>query len=198
MHLKSIARGILISSILGLPVLAVAEERRVLADFEANQQGDLIAKGATEDSRPWRRFGAATADNIIATDDALAGKVSAMYPLVWPGRFAATRMVSDKAMDLTAYKTASLSVKSDAKNPTKITLQISDGKTTFESKTALPVTDVTATVKFDLDPAKMARVDGPPADFAKVLAVVTQIGFKLVSDGSKYSEKVTFDDLAVE
>ena len=180
--------------------LARADGRQVLADFETNTPGDVLAKAAGADARPWRRFGAATADNVVAVDDgALAGKVSASYPLAWPGRFAATRLVADKPIDLSHAKTLSLIVKSDVKaSVTKLTVQVSDGKTVYECKATQAVTDTATTLKFDLSPAAMTRVDGPPADLASVLAATTQVGIKLTSDGTKYSENVVFDDLTAE
>ena len=182
--------------------LAVADDvagRKVLADFETSGATDVIAAGA--DSKPWQRFGEATADNIVATRDpasVLAGKASAMYPVFWPNRFGAAAMVADAPIDLTGDKSALITIRSTAaETKTQVMLSVSDGKTTFTSKTSQKLTDKPQTLTFSLAAADMERVDGPPVELPAVLAKIASIGFKVSSDGSKYSETILFDNLAV-
>ena len=198
MHRNLINRAAL-AGLLFCGSMAYAETpKKVLADFEDLKAGDAVAPAPGESSRPWRRFGEATADNIVAVGGGIGGKVSASYPLAWPGRFAATRLVADEPINLTGYKTVSITLKSDAKTPTKVVLQIGDGKTVYESKAAQAVSDSVVTLKFDLAPEALALVDGLRVDLATLLENASQIGFKLTSDGSKYSEELLFDDLTAE
>lgn len=170
-------------------------ERKVLADFESMSDGDAIATAAN--SKPWRRFGEATADNVVATQDGpLAGKTSAMYPVFWPNRFAVVALSADPALDLSAEKNVSVLIRSSSdQTKTRAALSVSDGKTTFSSKKPQPLTDRPQTLTFAL--ADLELVDGPRAPLADVLAKATSIGVKLTSDGSKYGEQVLLDDLAV-
>ena len=74
--------------LIGAPALA----DKTVDDFESYNSGQIIGKNW--DTKPWRRFGNATNDNVVATGadgKVISGRRSAEYGASWPNRFGAIR-----------------------------------------------------------------------------------------------------------
>ena len=97
--------GLLAVGTIGAPALA----DKVVDDFESYNSGQIIGK--SWDTKPWRRFGLATNDNVVATGvdgKVISGRRSAEYGAFWPNRFGAIRFAFNKQVDLTEFATASV------------------------------------------------------------------------------------------
>lgn len=196
-----------VAAIASIGESVLAEERpatatRVLDDFESYPDGETVGESAK--SKPWKRFGEATMDNLVVTaqeDRVLAGKQSAQYPVNWPARFGMVRYVPETPIDLT--QSSAVTVKLRSSNPqtrTKAHLSLTNGKATYESKQAVELAgDETKDLRFALGSEQLTHVDGDAAQSAAdVLRAATEIGFKLVSTGQQgYKETILIDDVGI-
>ncbi len=178
-------------------VLTVAPARadRTIDDFETYQKGQIIGK--SWDSTPWRRFGLATNDNIVATatdGKVISGTRSAEYGAFWPNRFGAIRFVFTEATDLNQFNEASVKIRSDyATTNTAVKIAISNGTTTYISAAGQGVTNKVQHILFSLDPSNMTLADGSDS-YADVVTNATMIGLDFTSSEGQYTESIIFDD----
>lgn len=180
------------AALIGLPALA---EDKVIDDFESYNSGQIIGK--SWDTKPWRRFGTATNDNIVATGvdgKVISGRRSAEYGAFWPNRFGAIRFAFDKKVDLSKYATASIKIRSDKPTThTRAKLAISDGETTYLTTLGQDLTHKVQTLTFSLDPADHILADGS-GSFKDVITNATMIGLDFTSTEGQYDESIIFDD----
>jgi len=172
----------------------------VLADtridrFEAYSDGQII--GANAVSRPWRRFGGATNDNVMATTDekwVISGGASVLYGLVWPGSFGAVRYVFDEPTDLSPNNYVKVKMRSGSLTTyTKVRLAISNGRTTYVSDVNLQLSRQVQQWVFKLGPKHMSRNIGQDT-YKQVIQGATTIGFDFRNNEDHGYETVVFDD----
>ncbi len=187
---------------------ATASGERVVDDFERYKDGTVI--GDSYASWPWRRFGTATNDHVVATeqsDRVISGSQSGQYCVYWPNEFGAVRYAFRRPKNLTGYAAASFKVRScdvihaggrGETTYTTVVLAVSNGQTTFESKTAHPVSAQPQSIISYMSDSEMHRVDGSQT-LREVLREATEIGmtFRSTKTGSEglYTETLVFDDL---
>ncbi len=173
-------------------------ESIVIEDFEAYRDGQIVGGSAV--SRPWRRFGVATTDNIVATnrgEKILSGRLSGQYGLFWPNTFGSARLVFEVPADLSSYTAASVAVKSTVpQTTTSIVLAVSNGPTTYHAAVPRAVTDQPQVFTFDLREANMVLVDGNEP-YQIVISQVDNIGFTFQSREGQYAETMLLDDLTL-
>ena len=170
---------------------------KTIDDFESYKDKEHI--GTSWDSRPWRRFGAATNDNVIVTrakSKVLAGDVSAQYSVFWPNKFGCALYAFEAATDISAHQGVTFKIRSnEPATRTVVRLSITDGNATFLSKEGILLTDQTQNASFNLSADEMDLVDGK-GSFQDVVTQVTAVGFQLQSGEGQYLETILFDDLA--
>lgn len=180
----------------GLTPSPVNAEVFVIDDFESYHDGQIVGVSAV--SKPWRRFGAATTDNVVATthrNKLISGTVSGQYGVFWPNTFGAARYVFETPADLSAFSGASMKVLSDKPNThTYVRFALSDGVTTFAVGGRRTVTDQIQTLTFSFDEAESELMDGDDT-LERVIANVDNIGFIFQSNQGEYVETLMFDDL---
>ena len=194
---------------MGLLVCSTALAQEVLDDFESYPDGKVLGDGFM--THPWCRFGTATNDNVVATNQKgriINGAMSAQYCVYWPNKFGAIRYTLARPTDLTGYSAIKFSVRAcdvayasdadmgtDPDSHTWVNLAICDGTTTFESKMSHPVSLQPSDVITYLTESVMVRVDGS-GSFEQVLSQATQIGMTFRSEpGMLYTETLVVDDL---
>ena len=176
---------------LGAPALA----DKTVDDFESYNSGQIIGK--SWDTKPWRRFGEATNDNVVATGvdgKVVSGRRSAEYGVFWPNRFGAIRFAFNKKVNLTEYATVSVKIRSS--NPTthtRVKLAISDGETTYLTTLGQDLTHKIQKLTFSLDPADHILADGS-GSFKDVITSAEMIGLDFTSTEGQYDESIIFDD----
>ena len=151
-------------------------------------------------SRPWRRFGAATTDNVVATtrrNKVISGNVSGQYGVFWPNTFGSARYVFEAPTDLSAFSAASVKVFSDTPTTTTyVRFAISDGVTTFALGGRRTITDQIQTFTFSFDEIESELMDGDDT-LARVISNVDNIGLIFQSVKGQYVETLMFDDLVL-
>jgi len=183
--------GLSAVALIGVPALA----DKTVDDFESYNSGQIIGK--SWDTKPWRRFGNATNDNVVSTGvdgKVITGRRSAQYGAFWPNRFGAIRFAFNKNADLTQYATASVKIRSS--NPstnTRVKLAISDGETTYLTTLGQDLTHKVQTLTFSLDPADHILADGS-GSFKDVITNAAMIGLDFTSTSGQYDESLIFDD----
>ena len=183
---------------------APGDDDRMLEDFESYKSGQVIGESAK--STPWRRFGEATSDNLVATarqDRIISGYLSGQYSVAWPAKFGMVRYVLTDPMDFGASKAILVKVRSDCdvETSTRVQLNLSNGRCAFESKKAIELSNEADAkeIVFLIDADKLDRVDGERTVTVKeLLSSVTEIGLKFTSPaGDTYKETILFDDLRI-
>ena len=183
--------GLVFVSLVGGPAWA----DQVIDDFEGYDNGEKI--GASFDSVPWRRFGAATNDNVLATGRqgaVISGRLSGQYGLFWPNTFGAIRFAFDNPRNLSTESVVGVKMRSD--NPethTLVTLAITDGRTTYATRHSIPLSGEVQDLVFNIGNGDMVLADGRDS-FANVISNVTAIGFGFRSTEGQYIESVIFDE----
>ena len=167
-----------------------------LDDFEFCYDGQIM--GYSYDSAPWRRFGPATNDNVMATNHSektISGSYSGEYCVAWPNKFGAVRYVFDSPTDLTAYVAASAKVRSDKPvTPTKVKLAVSNGDTTYATIVAWPLSTEPQEYLFSFRKMDMIRTDGHQP-YEDVIRNITTVGLDFLNyEGSPATETLIFDD----
>ncbi len=185
--------------VMGIVVPAWSAEA-VIDDFESYNDKEVI--GSSWDSSPWRRFGEATEDNVIATkakSKVISGKASAVYSVSWPRKFGCALRVLDQPTDLSQHQAVSFKIRSnEPATLTVVRLSVTDGSSTYLSKERFLLSDQVQNVSFSLSGDAMELVDGAGA-YDDVAANATAIGFQLQSTTSRdqgYIEMIIFDDLS--
>jgi hypothetical protein len=191
-------RTVMTGAWMGAAVLLAAplsHADQMIDDFESYKEGQTIGK--TYESKPWRRFGAATNDNVVATGrtgKVITGRLSGQYGVYWPNAFGAARYAWDKPTDVSAHKAVEVKMRSDEPTTqTRVRLAVSDGETTYASVDSVPLGKDVKTLKFGLTEADMILTEGT-ASYADVLAKAGNIGFTFHSSEGQYSETIIFDD----
>jgi hypothetical protein len=178
------------------------QAQTVVDNFESYDDGQII--GPSAQSTPWRRFGNATVDNVVATahpSKVIAGDLSAQYVVRWPAKFGSARYAYAAPTDLRAYAALSLTLRSDqAQSGTVLRLVIDDGETSFLSKASFPVTDQAQRCAVALTAAAFERAAGNAA-FDAVLAKIKSIGFNVTNPRTEAQGQLTqvlvFDGLCL-
>ena len=173
---------------------------RVLDDFETYKDGQIVGPSAT--SAPWRRFGRATIDNVVATRNVqkvIEGKVSGQYVVRWPASFGSARYQLDEPLNLRQFHRIAIDLRSDRSDTrTRVRLSIDDGKTSFLTKQRMPVTDAARSFAAVLDRERFERVAGK-GSFGEVIERVRAVGFNVYNpkseDESEVTETLIFDAL---
>ena len=173
----------------------------VLGDFDSINDGQVI--GSSFDSYPWRRFGAATNDQVTVTgqeEKVISGVCSAQYCATWPNRFGAVRRTLDDRTDMTQYVAATVkmrSIETPVPTDTLVKLAMSNGQTTYATFMASPLSGGLQELTFTFNDKEMVRTDGHEK-FSDVVRNVTTIGFDFLNrDGSAYTETILFDDFVL-
>jgi hypothetical protein len=183
---------------------APGDDDRMIEDFESYKSGEVI--GSSAKSTPWRRFGEATTDNLVATgreDRIISGYLSGQYSVAWPAKFGMVRYVMTDALDLTAAKAIVVKVRSDSEveTTTQVQLNLSNRRAAFETKKPIELNDdgTPKEIVFLIGPDRLDRVDGERTVTAKeLLAGVTEIGLNFTSPrGDIYKETSLLDDRCV-
>ena len=183
---------------------APGDDDRMLEDFESYKSGQVIGDSAK--SIPWRRFGEATSDNLVATareDRIISGYLSGQYSVTWPAKFGMVRYVLTTPMDFGASKAILVKIRSDCdvETSTRVQLNLSNGRAAFESKKAVELNNEpdAKEIVFLVGPDKLDRVDGERSvTVNELLSGVTEIGLKFTSPASDtYKETILLDDLRI-
>jgi len=168
-------------------------------DFENYQNGQIVGPGAV--SSPWRRFGSATNDHVMATIQdrwLISGDVSGVYGLVWPNSFGAIRRAYDSPFDLGGYNLATIKIQSGNHDThTLVRLAISNGHTTFVTVVEYPLTKRVQELTFELGMTKMIRVVGEDT-YDDVVGNIWNLGFDFRNTEDKGFETVSFDDFILK
>ena len=177
--------------------MSSAEAQTKIDDFEKYKEAQKI--GTSWDSDPWRRFGAATNDNVIVTrakSKVITGGASAQYSVFWPNKFGCAQYAFEAPTDASAHQAVTFKMRSnEPATRTKVQLSVTDGTATYLSKEGFLLTDQTQNISFALAADNMVLVDGT-GSYQDVLTRVTAIGFQFQSSEGQYLETIFFDDLA--
>lgn len=189
---------------------AARADERVVDDFESYEAGQVIGPSAV--SKPWKRFGDATNDNLVVVgqaDRVISGSQSAQYCVVWPGSFGILRYSFEKPADLSGYVAVSFKVRSaDVRyaqsegeesqyvgdTHTTVTLTLSNSSTTYEAVVAKPLSSEPQTYTIFLTEGILVPVEGLHR-FSALLSGVHEIGLTFRSTGGEYTETIIIDDL---
>jgi len=186
------AAVVMISFLVGITAQA---DDMTIDDFETYSKGQIIGK--SWDSTPWRRFGNATNDNVVATGTdgkVVSGARSAQYGAFWPNRFGAIRFVFKETTDLNPYSDASIKIRSDnTSTSTSVKVAVSNGETTYIGAAGQSITNKIQHIVFSLDPSNMILADGSDS-FADVITNAKMIGLDCTSSDGRYTESIIFDD----
>ena len=167
-------------------------------NFESYADGQIIGPNAT--SSPWRRFGGATNDNVMATRDerwVIRGDGSVLYGLVWPGSFGAVRYVFDKPTDLSPNNYVKVKMRSGSNTTyTQVRLAISNGSTTYVSVANLPLSRQVQQLVFKLGPNHLSKNIGHDT-YKQVIQGATTIGFDFRNVEDEGYETIVFDDFTL-
>ena len=199
MNLKSMAyQMVLIAAVVGVFASDGLADDTLIDDFETYKNNEVI--GSSYDSKPWRRFGTATNENVVATRSkarVISGSVSAQYSLFWPNRFGSALYTFDQAQDISQHRAVRFMMRSNEPSTgTVVRLAINDGTSTYLSKDKKTLTDKTQEYLFSLAESDMELVDGP-GQFPDVVQNAACVGFQFESgSGRQYIETIFFDDLA--
>ena len=175
----------------------------LLDDFESYGSGAIVGASAT--SAPWRRFGAATNDNVTTTDmpeNIINGAVSGQYGVDWRlGSFGSARFVFDGPADLTGHEFVHVEMRSsEAESSTRVRLVIASGETTYQSLDSFDLTSVARDLVFALRSDRFVHIpDTPDRPFDEVIADATNIGFTFTRwvDGADV-ETLIMDDFRLQ
>lgn len=188
-----------VSLIVVLASAGAGMAQTVVENFESYKNGQVV--GSSYNSKPWRRFGEATNDNVIATavrSKVISGKMSGLYGVFWPNRFASAMCAFDAARDLSQNEGMSLKMRSnEPATKTRVRLSVTDGNTTYLSRDSQALTDQVQDFAFTLSVDDMERVDGT-GDYDSVVKGATAVGFQLEAPkDAQYLETINFDDLTL-
>lgn len=168
----------------------------VVDDFDRYPDGLIVGPSAT--SSPWRRFGGATNDNIVATMHerwVIRGDGSALYGAVWPGSFGAVRYVYEEPTDLSQYDRLTVIMKSNRnESDTQVRLAISNGHTTYVSTGERTLTGRPQTMTFRLSQNQLIRSVGE-VRYHDVIHGVTSLGFDFHNQQTEGYETIVFDEI---
>ena len=171
---------------------------KIIDNFESYSEGKIIGPNAT--SVPWRRFGGATNDNVVATSHdmwVITGTGSAIYGLVWPGSFGAVRYVYGQPVNLADHDRVTVKMRSDRSDTrTRVRLAISNGNTTFVSIGDRAVTRQKQVITFHLGPKHLGRSAGEGTYNDTIRRAVT-IGFDFRNTETNGYETIVFDDFTL-
>ncbi len=182
-----------------LILLSPVQADLVIDDFESYGDGQVV--GPSAESAPWRRFGLATVDNIVATVSPKwvfdQGGGVGVYVVQWPNPFGGIRRELQYATDLTQYAGVSVRMRSSASTTTTdVYLAVSNGHTTYVSTKGQPLTDTAQVLSFTFEKDLMVRAAGQQ-DFDTVIRSVRLVGVDFRSDreDDSYTETIIIDDL---
>ncbi len=187
---------LMLTAALALSVTSAAMAGKMIDNFESYKGGQVIGK--TYNSMPWCRFGAATNDNVLATDRStkvIEGRLSAQYGVFWPNTFGAVRYGYDRPTDLSAHSLVAVKMKSDnSATKTRVKFAITNGQTTYASRSFKTLTDKVQTLVFEVGAGELELIDGADS-YETVIKTAMSLGFNFQSPEGQYIETIMFDDL---
>ena len=172
-------------------------------NFESYPPRQIVI-GSSVSSKPWRRFGPATNDNVTISSksfDFIFGKAvisgihSGQYGLEWSGvedEFGAIRYQFDGPVDLSTRSLVSVKMFSDNPVGTKVSLAFGNGSTTYRTDKHVFLTTNMQELVFKITEPDLFLNDGTES-YSDVISNVTEIGFTFTSRFA-HTETIIMDD----